>query len=102
MRAVTCLFLCLWSAGALADVTATELAAWKTLDSHEFDQDDAEEGHVAGRLMKTQGTGLEAAAQALAAEWKVPVPAAHAAFDIVVSIDNWSWDHDPKPMARIE
>lgn len=102
MRVVTCLFLCLWSAIALADITATDLAAWKKLDYHSFDKDKDEEGQVAARLMKTPGVGLDAAAQALAAEWHVSVPAARAAFEIVISIDAWSWDHDPKPLPRIE
>ena len=102
MRAVICLVLSLSSAGAFAGITATELAAWKKVDYHQYVKDTHEEGQVSARLMKTPGAGLETAAQALAVEWHVPVAAARAAFEIVIQQDLWSWDHDPKPIARVE
>lgn len=102
MRIVTWLILILWSAGAGAAITATELADWKKRDWHGFEQDTDEEGQVAARLMKTSGADLDAAARALAAEWGVSADAARAAFEIVVARDIWDWDHDAGVQARIE
>jgi hypothetical protein len=102
MRVITCLLLSLWSCGAIADITAIELKAWKKLDYHEFATDSAEEGQVAARLAKTPTAGLNAAVRSLAADWHVPVAAAQSAIEIVVAQDIWSWDHDPKPLARVE